>query len=69
LIAIVEAVSSIVISHNNGLIVIKEINSKFISAKDRTKNLLVVNCFGGRDNTKGSFVSIAIILIKSGFAI
>ena len=63
LIAIVEAVSSIMISRYNGLIVFQEIYSKFISAEDRTEFLFVVNCFGGRDNTEGSFVSIGIILI------
>jgi len=67
--AIVKAVSSIVTSQHNGLIVFQEVDSEFISAKDRTKTFFVVNCLGRRDNTKGSFIAIRIILIKSGLGI
>ena len=68
-IAIIEAIRSILISHNDGLIVFKEIDSKFTSAKDRTKNLLVINCLGRRDNTKWRLVCIGIIFVKSSLGV
>ena len=61
LIATVEAISSIVISHNNCLIVFKEIYSKLISPKDRAEKLHGVNCVSWRDNTEGFIGTIRII--------